>query len=89
MSLLQLFICIGIAYMAFCRLTRTDRTTRLSVRWAFSALGASACGIAISPWAWGLPATLPAVLFELSIASMMMAMAPIWRHGVPPQIRGL
>lgn len=87
MNMLQLFLSLGIAYMAFCRLVHTDITTRATVRWSFAALGTAAVGTAISPWAFQAPAALWPILFQASLFAVMLAMSPNWKNGVPDTLR--
>lgn len=75
-------LCIVLLYSVFCRLVRTDHTTRLSVRLSIFGLGLAALiGIGAPLYSWR--PDLVSLCITAATVGMQLVAARHWRHGVP------
>jgi hypothetical protein len=75
-------LCSALLYSVFCRLVRTSKTTRITVRVGIWLLGVSSLvGIGAPFYGW-LPDN---VVITITAASLIMELVTMshWRHGVP------
>lgn len=77
-------LCIALFYSAFCRLVKTEKTTRLDVRIAVFLLGiASLVGLGAPLYDW-TPDIVSLIILG-AVVLMQAVTARHWVHGVPHQ----